>query len=220
MRPVDDYPSRLLDTLQYLAPGHTSPTVVVLTPASITRPTSSTPFWPSRWGWNSSKGGIWSSPMAWCRYALPGGSSAWTSSIGASTTRFSIRRSSVPTRSWGPRAHGGLPAGRVALANAPGTGMADDKVLYAYVPQMITTTWGKTCPAQRADLHVLGRHPAAPRPGQPGQARDQGRQRVGRVRDARRSACLGAGTGGLCPAHQANPRNYMAQPTLALSRRR
>src|SRR6185295_7120006 len=28
-------------------------------------------------------------------------------------------------------------AGRVALANAPGTGVADDKVVYAYVPQMI-----------------------------------------------------------------------------------
>jgi len=28
-------------------------------------------------------------------------------------------------------------AGRVALANAPGTGIADDKVLYAYVPKII-----------------------------------------------------------------------------------
>ena len=28
-------------------------------------------------------------------------------------------------------------AGRVALANAPGTGVADDKVIYAYVPKII-----------------------------------------------------------------------------------
>ena len=28
-------------------------------------------------------------------------------------------------------------AGRIALANAPGTGIADDKVVYAYVPQII-----------------------------------------------------------------------------------
>src|SRR4029077_18616576 len=28
-------------------------------------------------------------------------------------------------------------AGRVALANAPGTGVADHKVVYAYVPQMV-----------------------------------------------------------------------------------
>ena len=28
-------------------------------------------------------------------------------------------------------------AGNVALANAPGTGIADDKVIYAYVPEII-----------------------------------------------------------------------------------
>src|SRR5262249_58460853 len=28
-------------------------------------------------------------------------------------------------------------SGRVALANAPGTGIADDKFIYAYVPQII-----------------------------------------------------------------------------------
>ena len=28
-------------------------------------------------------------------------------------------------------------AGRVALANAPGTGIADDKAVYAYVPQIV-----------------------------------------------------------------------------------
>ncbi len=28
-------------------------------------------------------------------------------------------------------------SGRVALANAPGSGIADDKVIYAYVPKMI-----------------------------------------------------------------------------------
>src|SRR5208282_2783799 len=28
-------------------------------------------------------------------------------------------------------------AGNVALANAPGTGVADDKVIYAFVPKMI-----------------------------------------------------------------------------------
>ena len=28
-------------------------------------------------------------------------------------------------------------AGRIALANAPGTGIADDKVVYAYVPEII-----------------------------------------------------------------------------------
>ena len=33
--------------------------------------------------------------------------------------------------------------GNVALVNAPGTGVADDKSVYAYVPDMIRTTWEK-----------------------------------------------------------------------------
>src|SRR5437879_12168884 len=33
--------------------------------------------------------------------------------------------------------------GRVALANAPGTGIADDKSIYAYVPKIIEYYWGK-----------------------------------------------------------------------------
>ena len=32
-------------------------------------------------------------------------------------------------------------AGNVALTNAIGTGVADDKALYAYVPAIISTTW-------------------------------------------------------------------------------
>lgn len=61
VRPVDDYPSRLLDMLQSLAPaGVPNPTVVVLTrPAFTTRPISSTPSWRRRWAWNSSMAATW-----------------------------------------------------------------------------------------------------------------------------------------------------------------
>ena len=30
-----------------------------------------------------------------------------------------------------------LRKGRVAIANAPGTGLADDKLIYSYVPEII-----------------------------------------------------------------------------------
>ena len=44
-------------------------------------------------------------------------------------------------------------AGRVALANAPGTGIADDKAVYAYVPQIIKYYLGEDIdPAERADV--------------------------------------------------------------------
>ena len=46
-------------------------------------------------------------------------------------------------------------AGRVALANAPGTGIADDKAVYAYVPQMIKYYLGEdVILPQRADVRL------------------------------------------------------------------
>ena len=112
-------------------------------------------------------------------------------------------------------------AGRVALANAPGTGVADDKAVYAYVPQIIQLLPGRGHhPAQRADVSLLAsRQAVLARAGQSRQAGGQADQRVGRLRHVHRPArdaeqerddCRGA--------IEANPRNYIAQPTLALSR--
>ena len=61
-----------------------------------------------------------------------------TSSTAASTTTSSTPRSSAPTACWACR--GLMRAyrkGTVALANAIGTGVADDKAVYAYVPRLI-----------------------------------------------------------------------------------
>lgn len=60
IRPVVDYPSRLLEMLKSLAPeGVYSPNVVVLTPAFTTQLILNIPSWPSRWESNLSKGGTW-----------------------------------------------------------------------------------------------------------------------------------------------------------------
>ena len=69
---------------------------------------------------------------------------------------------------WPPTAWAGS-----SLANAIGTGVADDKAVYAYVPQIIRYYLGGGHPAQRPHLHVPdGRrtslHPGAP-PGAGGQ---------------------------------------------------
>ena len=46
-------------------------------------------------------------------------------------------------------------AGKVAIANAPGTGVADDKVVYAYVPAMIRFYLDEEAdPAERAHPSV------------------------------------------------------------------
>jgi uncharacterized circularly permuted ATP-grasp superfamily protein len=110
-------------------------------------------------------------------------------------------------------------AGRVALANAPGTGIADDKVLYAYVPQMIKYYLGEDsvlpnvptymCWDDTQRRHILANLDKLV------------------VKAANESGGYGMLVGPYASAQerrdfaqriQANPRNYMAQPTLALSR--
>ena len=100
----------------------------------------------------------WSSPTASCTCGRPRASSASTSSIAASTTISSTRRPSAPIRCWAsPGLMDVYRAGRVALANAPGTGIADDKVVYAYVPQMIKYYLGAGSDhPERADLFSAG----------------------------------------------------------------
>ena len=109
-------------------------------------------------------------------------------------------------------------AGNVALANAPGAGVADDKVVYAYVPKMIQ--------------YYLNEEPILPNvptylcsdPEQLAYVLEHLPELV--VKPANESG----GYGMLVGPHasqkdikqfykliQANPRNYIAQPTLALS---
>ena len=133
---------------------------------------------------------------------------------------FSTRRCSDRTRYWvSPGLMEIYKTGRVALANAPGTGIADDKCIYAYVPKIIEYYLGEKilipnvptyiCADPRSARYVLA---------QPGQARRQSGQRVGRLRHAGRAARDGAERAEFARRIQANPRNYIAQPTLALSR--
>ena len=84
------------------------------------------------------KGAIWSSKTKPSGPHDQGGCVASTSSIDASTTTSSTRKRSAPTRcSVSLDCSRAYKAGRVALANAPGNGVADDKVMHAYVPEMI-----------------------------------------------------------------------------------
>jgi uncharacterized circularly permuted ATP-grasp superfamily protein len=108
--------------------------------------------------------------------------------------------------------------GRVALANAPGAGVADDKVIYAYVPAIIkyyldqepilpnVETFICADPQQRK--HVLAHLPELV------------------VKPANESGGYGMLVGPHASKREhrefarlikANPRNYIAQPTLSLS---
>ncbi len=110
--------------------------------------------------------------------------------------------------------------GRVALANAPGTGMADDKVIYAYVEKMIQYYLDEDAIIPNVPTYVcFDEEERQVRAGESRPAGGQGGQRIGRVRHADRPARHNAGTGAVCrPDSSQNPRNYIAQPTLTLSR--
>lgn len=110
-------------------------------------------------------------------------------------------------------------AGNVSLANAVGTGVADDKAIYAYVPALIR--------------YYLGEDPILPNietylcddPLQRGYVLEHLDELV--VKAVGESGGYGMLIGPHSTAHQreefrvrieADPRNYIAQPTLALSR--
>lgn len=110
-------------------------------------------------------------------------------------------------------------AGRIALANAPGTGVADDKAVYAYVPEMIRYYLGEDAILYNVETYLCGR--------------DKDLKHVLANLDKLVVKKVGesGGYGMLVGPHatareraeyaeqvKANPRNFIAQPTLSLSR--
>jgi uncharacterized circularly permuted ATP-grasp superfamily protein len=221
VRPVEEYPSRLLGTLQSLAPaGVTSPTVVVLTPGIFNSAYFEHAFLAQQMGVELVEGRdlVVADGWVWMR-----------TTRGLERVDVIYRR--VDDDFLDPQVFRadsllGVPglmevyrAGRVALANAPGTGIADDKVLYAYVPQMINYYLGEdsvlpNVPTYMCWDDIQRRHILA---------------NLDKlvVKAANESGGYGMLVGPYASAQeradfaqriQANPRNYMAQPTLALSR--
>jgi uncharacterized circularly permuted ATP-grasp superfamily protein len=105
------------------------------------------------------------------------------------------------------------------LANAPGTGIADDKVIYAYVPRIVKYYLDQEMILPNVPTYICDE--------------DADRQYVLEHLDELvvKAANESGGYGMLVGPHstkaqqevfaeriQANPRNYIAQPTLALSR--
>jgi len=109
--------------------------------------------------------------------------------------------------------------GRVAIANAPGTGVADDKMIYAYVPQMISYYLGEDQILHNVPTYLCED------PKQREYVLTHLDELVVKATNA------SGGYGMLMGPHatdkertafaakiKADPRNYIAQPTLSLSR--
>ena len=222
VRAVDDYPSNLLEMLEAIAPNGASekPAVVVLTPGMYNSAYFEHSFLAQKMG----------VPLVEGRDLVVENDKVWM------LTTKGLRKVDVIYRridddfldplAFRADSMLGVPglvkayrAGNVALANAPGNGVADDKVVYAYVPDMIRYYLSEDAILPNVPTYLCWR--------------DADRQHVLQNLDKLvvKAANEAGGYGMLIGPHstkaeqeefarriQAHPREYIAQPTLALSR--
>lgn len=221
IRPVASYPIRLRDMLDSLAPeGVSSPRVVLLTPGMFNSAYFEHSFLAQQMGVELVEGGdlVVSDGYVWMR-----------TTHGLERVDVIYRRIDddfLDPEAFRPDSMLGVPgimevykAGNVALANAPGTGVADDKVVYAYIPRVIKYYTGEDAILPNVPTYICDE------PGDLAYVLEHLPELV--VKAANESG----GYGMLIGPHstkedqaefakriRANPRNYIAQPTLSLSR--
>jgi len=221
IRPVDDYASRLRDMLESLSPADVeTPRVVVLTPGPYNSAYFEHSFLAQQMGVELVEGRdlVVSDGFVWMR-----------TTKGFERVDVIYRRMDddfldpAVFRADSVLGVAGLfdvyRNGRVALANAPGTGIADDKVIYAYVPQMVKYYLDEDVILPNVPTYLC--------------ADAEQRQHVLANLETLvvKAANESGGYGMLVGPHstdderaeftrriEAAPRNYIAQPTLSLSR--
>jgi uncharacterized circularly permuted ATP-grasp superfamily protein len=221
IRPVDDYPHRLRDMLEYLSPsGVDLPRVVVMSPGTYNSAYFEHSFLAQQMGVELVEGRdlVVSDGYVWMR-----------TTKGFERVDVIYRRIDddfLDPKTFRADSVLGVPglmdvykAGRVALANAPGTGVADDKVIYAYVPKIIKYYLGEDIILPNVQTYIC--------------SDESDRKYVLENLAALvvKAANESGGYGMLVGPHStkaeqedfakrivASPRNYIAQPTLSLSR--
>ncbi|MEM1354303.1 MAG: circularly permuted type 2 ATP-grasp protein [Planctomycetota bacterium] len=139
VRSVDDYPEHLLKMLQSLRPGGVDhPRVVVMTPGIYNSAYFEHAYLAQQMGVPLVEGSD---------LVVHGGYVHMRTTAGLSRVDVIYRRiddAFMDPKVYRPDSALGVPGimsvykeGRVALANAPGTGIADNKVIYTFVPDMI-----------------------------------------------------------------------------------
>jgi len=219
VQPIDEYPSHLLETLRDLAPWTDTPKVVLLTPGVFNSAYFEHSYLAQQMGIQLVEGRdlVCYDQRVWMR-----------STAGLEPVDVIYRRidddflDPAVFRSDSMLGVRGLmevyAAGRVAIANAPGTGVADDKLIYAYVPEMIRYYLNQEPIIENVPTYLCSR-PA-----------DQAYvlEHLGEL--VVKAVAEAGGYGMLIGPHasaveisafaekiKANPRNYIAQPTLELS---
>ena len=220
IQPVEDYPEQLLRMLQYIAPPTVgNPNVVVLTPGIYNSAYFEHCFLAQQMGVELVQGSD---------LVVTDGYVFMRTTHGFERVDVIYRRIDddfLDPLTFRPDSALGVPglidvyrSGRVALANAPGTGIADDKAVYAYVPQMIKYYLDQdillpnvptfVCGDEQQCQHVLANMENLV------------------IKPANESGGYGILLGPKASREEhekyrelirANPRNYVAQPMLSLS---
>ena len=141
---ADDAPAMLRDALLSCAPAGAGdePGSSCSRRVPPTRPTSSTRCSPRRWGCRcSSRPGSGSPTTGRSRSGSPGGAS--TSPTGASTRSCSSTPPTPTARILRGPLQAAVRAGRIALANAPGNGLVDDKAVYPHIHALTEYYFGE-----------------------------------------------------------------------------
>ena len=109
-------------------------------------------------------------------------------------------------------------AGNITLANAVGTGIADDKAIYSYMPEVVKFYLRRGAhPQERADLALPRAAGSVIRARQSRRSRRQGSPWLRRLRHADRPAATKATIEAFRDKLKREPEGFIAQPTLALS---
>lgn len=221
VRPVSNYPAKLRDMLEFLAPdGMANPRTVVLTPGRYNSAYFEHSFLAQQMGVELVEGSdlVVHEDAVWMR-----------TTQGFERVDVIYRRIDddfLDPKAFRPDSMLGVPglmdvyrAGNVALANAPGSGVADDKVVYAYVPRIIKYYLGEDILLPNVPTYICA------------EEADYKYVMENMEKLVVKAANESGGYGMLVGPHSTkemvaefrekvreNPRNYIAQPTLSLSR--
>lgn len=221
VKPVEDYPERLLETLMAIAPAHvTKPNVAILTPGVMNSAYFEHALLARQMGATLVEG----------RDLMVHNDHVYVRST-KGFDRIDVIYRRIDDDFLDPRVFRsdsliGVPGlmsaylkGNVAIANAPGTGVADDKVVYAYVPDMIRFYLGEEPLLPNVPTYLCWRP-------------DDCAYVVDNLDKLVVKSANEAGGYGMLIGHQATqaerdefrrkivakPRNYIAQPVMSLSR--
>lgn len=219
VRSISEYPAKLLEVLQHIS-GRPEPTVCVLTPGIYNSAYFEHSYLAQQMGVEL---------VDYRDLVVQGDYLKMRTTKGFKTVDVVYRRiddTFLDPVHFNPHSLIGIPnifdvykKGNLALANAPGTGVADDKVVYAYVPRIIKYYLGEDAIIPNVETFIC-REPDAMK-----YVLENIEQLV--VKEANEAGGYGMliGPKATKADHnlfrekiKENPRNYIAQPTISLSR--